>query len=399
MRSADLVRLVPVLLVAGCGGGGGGGGGSIGSGAGANVLALCVNGKLCSATPGYTNKPCVQVTVCAPGTSQCQTINDILLDTGSYGLRVFRQALGPVALQQVTVGTGSLATCVQFADQTSDWGPVQMADVVLGGEKPVRVPIHVLDSTFAAVPSSCPNPESGPSAAGFNGILGLGVFAQDCGEGCAASSQNGIYFACSSSGCSESTAPLAVQITNPAALLPQDNNGVIIDLPSVPAGGAASVEGTLLLGIGTQSNNTLTGATVLPVNPATGTFTTSLQGVDLSHSFLDTGSNGLFFAPPSSGLLPACGGSASSWFCPTATVSFTATNKVDGGSPVGDVPFQIANFDSLSASGNNVFPDMGGGSLAGAGFDWGLPFYLGRRVAVGFEARSSPLGAGPLVAY
>ncbi len=398
MRSADLVRLLALLLVVGCGGGGGSTG-TVGSATGANVMALSVNGKLCSTTPGYPNKPCVQVTVCTPGTSHCQTIDDILLDTGSYGLRVFRQALGSVTLQQVSAGTGSLATCVQFADQTSDWGPVEVADVVLGGEPAVRVPIHVLDSTFSTPPSSCPNPESGPSAAGFNGILGLGVFAQDCGQGCATDAQNGIYFACDSSGCSGSVAALADQVSNPVFLLPQDNNGVIVELPSVAAGGAASLEGTLLLGIGTRSNNALSGVTALPVSPANGTFTTTLAGVDMPRSFLDTGSNGFFFAPPSSGVLPACSGSASSWFCPSATVSLTATNKADGGSPSADASFQIANFDGLAASRNNVFSTLGGGSLAGAGFDWGLPFHLGRRVAVGFEQRASSLGAGPLVAY
>ena len=61
--------------------------------------------------------------------------------------------------------------------------------------------------------------------------------------------------------------------------------------------------------------------------------------------------------------------------------------------------FQIANFESLAASNNSVFSDLGGGSLAGAGFDWGVPFHLGRRVAVELEGRSSSLGTGPLVAY
>src|SRR5689334_2706925 len=42
---------------------------------GANVLALSVNGSQCSAN-SYPNKPCVSVTVCTPGTSTCQTIND-----------------------------------------------------------------------------------------------------------------------------------------------------------------------------------------------------------------------------------------------------------------------------------------------------------------------------------
>jgi hypothetical protein len=398
-RRAGPAASLALLALAGCGSGGGGstvGGTHV---ADANVMALSIDGAQCTIVSGYPNKPCVQLRVCVPGTAQCQIVKDILLDTGSFGLRVFRQALGSLALPQVTVGPDALASCVQFADQTSDWGPVQLADVVLGNEPAVRTPIHVLDATFPGAPSSCPSPETGPFAAGFNGILGVGVFLQDCGPGCAATAQNGIYYSCATGSCTGTTVPLQDQVQNPVALLPQDNNGVIVDLPAVGDGGAGAVEGTLLLGIGTQSNNTLAGATTYPVSPSNGTFDTTLEGHLLTRSFLDTGSNGLFFAPPSGGVLPACPGGSSSWLCPATTVSMVASNTGDGGSPTVDVPFKIANFESLQASGNVVFSDLGGGALAGAGFDWGIPFYLGRRVAVGFEGRRSSLGTGPLVAY
>ena len=44
-------------------------------------------------------------------------------------------------------------------------------------------------------------------------------------------------------------------------------------------------------------------------------------------------------------------------------------------------------------------PALAGGGIAGAGFDWGLPFFLGRRVAVGLDGARSPLGEGPYVAW
>ena len=66
------------------------------------MLAITVNGSLCS-NNSYINKPCVSVTICTPGTSTCQTINDILLDTGDSGLRIFKQVLS-VSLTQVTSG-------------------------------------------------------------------------------------------------------------------------------------------------------------------------------------------------------------------------------------------------------------------------------------------------------
>src|ERR1035437_424984 len=215
-----------------------------------NVLTLTVNGSLVS-TGSYPNKPCVSVTVCSPGTSTCQTINDILLDTGSYGLRIFKSLLTGISLTQVTSGSGSLTECIQYADGSADWGPVQTADVVLGNEPAVTVPIQVIDSTFGIVPHSCGNPDTTPAATGFNGILGVGLFTEDCGAECTSIANNGMYYVCSGSTCTATIAPLSNQVQNPVSHLPADNNGVILQLPSVPLGGMTSVNGSLILGVGT----------------------------------------------------------------------------------------------------------------------------------------------------
>ncbi|HEY6006727.1 MAG TPA: DUF3443 family protein [Geobacteraceae bacterium] len=361
-----------------------------------NVLSITVNGSLCS-SGSYPNKPCVSVTVCTPGTPTCQTVDDILLDTGSFGLRIFSQAL-TVPLPQVTVGAGSLAECIQFVDGSSDWGPVQTADVILGGEPRVTVPIHVFNAAFGTVPTVCGTPDPGPVTAGFNGILGVGLFAEDCGPGCATSPGNNMYFSCNGSACSSTAVPLASQVQNPVALLPRDNNGVLVQLPGVAAGGALSATGSLILGIGTQANNTPSGVMAFPANPFTGDFITVFGGTTAT-SFIDSGSNGLFFSVPASlaSQLPVCAAPNASWFCPAATTSFTATNVGNGGSPSGPVPFQIGNSLSLFATGNNLFAELGG--PAPSGFDWGLPFFYGRHVFVGIAGRSSSLGTGPYWAY
>ena len=364
-----------------------------GGGGTANVLSITVNGSLCS-SGSYQNKPCVSVTVCTPGTSTCQAVTDILLDTGSFGLRIFKQALS-VALPQVTVASGSLANCVQFGDGSSMWGPVQTAGVILGNEPAVQVPIQVVDSTFGTRSTSCANADATPSAAGFNGILGVGLFAYDCGSGCVSNTNNGIYFACNGSTCNGAAAPLASQIQNPVAFLPQDNNGVLVQLPSVPVGGTASVNGSLILGIGTQSNNTPSGVTMFPANRIA-EFTTTFNGTTFNTSFIDSGSNGLFFSAPAS-LLPACPSPNTAWFCPSTTTSLSATNTGATGSPSGTVSFQIGNFNSLLGSSNRVFSDIGGNTTGG--FDWGLPFFLGRNVFVGIDGTSSSLGTGPYWAY
>jgi len=354
----------------------------------ANVVPITVNGSDCNF---YLNEPCVAVTVCTPGTSTCQTISGILLDTGSYGLRIFKQALS-VSLTQVTVGSGSLAECVQYADGSSDWGPVKTASVILGNEPAVQVPIQVIDYTFGHVPSTCGTPDQSPSQAGYNGILGVGPFVQDCGETCV-SEAVGQYYTCSSSTCSGIAVPLGSQVQNPVALLPIDNNGIIVQLPSVPAGGEVSVSGSLVLGIGTQDNNSPSGTTyTLDEN---GEFTTTFNSRSYS-SFIDTGSNGLFF--PSSGLLPACTGASSGWYCPSTMTNLSATITGASGSPSSVVSFQIGNFNSLlNSTNNNVFADIGGNGVGG--FDWGLPFYFGRNTYMGFEGKGSSLGTGPYFAF
>ncbi len=358
-----------------------------------NVLPITVNGSLCS-SDSYLNKPCVSVTVCTPGTSMCQTINDILLDTGSYGLRLFKQALNVSLVQEISA-SGSIAECVQFGDGSSNWGPVQRADIILGNEPAVEVPIQVIDSTFGTAPVACQNADQGPADAGFNGILGAGFFAQDCGPACAIRTGNGMYYSCSGTTCTGSSVTLDMQVQNPVALLPNDNNGVLVQLPGIPAEGTPSVNGNLILGIGTQSNNIPSSVSTYAADQY-GDFTTIFNGT-IYDSFIDTGSNALFFPRPSTTLLPNCSFPNAAWFCPSSIISLSATTVGASGSPSGVVPFQIGNLYSLLSSPNNVFNNIGG-DLPGW-FDWGLPFFFGRNVYLGLEGSRSSLGIGPYWAY
>ena len=367
-----------------------------GGAAATNVMAITVNGSLCSdaTSSGYINKPCVSVTVCNPGTSVCQTIPDILLDTGSYGLRIFRSAIPGLTLPQVTTNSGSLAACVQFADDTSLWGSVQLADVQLGSEPVVQIPVQIIDASFGVRPSSCANADPDPATAGYTGILGVGVFSQDCGQACVNNAGIGIYFSCTGAACSGTTVPLANQIQNPAAHLPLDNNGILVQLPPVALGGVPSVSGSLIFGIGTQANNIPAAPTVFPID-AFGDFRTIFNGVN-RRSFLDTGSNGIFF-PSSDPLLPVCSAPNSEWYCPPATTAFSATTIGATGSPSAPVSFDIGNFANLISTGNQVFSEVGGPFPSD--FDWGLPFFMGRNVFFGFQGKVSGLGTGPYVAY
>jgi hypothetical protein len=403
-----------------CGGSGGGGGSSQGpanntSGgtnvvntpngqtltpeSGSNVMTVTVGGP----SAQYINEPTVSVTICDASGANCQTIGNILLDSGDYGLRVYEQVLSSTlaaALRPVQVNGLPLYECIEYGDGSSIWGPVESATVTLGGERPVSIPIHVIGPASFNSSTVCRGTPllATPADAGFNGALGIGFFPQDCGSACASAAQNGVYFTCSGSICTGTAVPVAEQSQNAVSALPTDNNGVLLRFPSVPAAGAQVATGYLIFGIGTQSNNSPSGFTAYPAdnNPADlsyGRFTTTYNGTSYT-SFLDTGSNGLFF--PSSQIPTADNGT---WYNPPSLLTQQATTVGYPSGPSGQVTFEVGNFDSLSASSNTVFSDLAGPGPGGSMFDWGLPFFLGRNVFIGFEGASSVLGTGPFWAY
>jgi hypothetical protein len=266
--------------------------------------------------------------------------------------------------------------------------------VVLGGAPAVRVPIQVITPTFGGQSISS-NPcndtvDSDPDAASLNGILGIGLFRQDCGSVCAVNSNNTLYFSCEAGSCAGAVVPLVDQVQNPVWLLPSGNNGVVITLPNVPASGAPSVRGSLILGIDPAASNTPPSA-VLPTN-ANGFVTTVYKGRTFAQSIIDSGSNALFFPDAS---LAGCPMPIDPFYCPPNALNLSATlSGVSGGQAV--VPFQVANTQLLVDTRNSAFNNLAGDFST---FDWGLPFFLGRTVFVGIEGQSSSLGTGPFFAF
>jgi predicted aspartyl protease len=362
---------------------------------GLNVAPIAVNG---GPTGNYPDAAFASVTVCEPGTSTCQTIDDVLVDTGSFGLRVLSSALTVSLPQQKASDGNPVAECLTFLASYT-WGPVQTADVQIAGEKASSAPIQVLSDTDFPAPSSCTS--SGFQSAdtldalGANGILGVGLAEQDCGSPCPANADQ--YYECPSSGCQPIAQASGQQVINPVALFTTDNNGVIVELPAASSGGESSVSGSLVFGIGTQSNNGLGGATVYTA-PA-GSFTTSYNGQSYPGSFIDSGSNGYFFLDSSLTGLTNCASNDQGFYCSSG--NFTATNQGSNAAS-GSVKFSIASAATLFANPSNfVLGDLGGPSSNSVPFyfDWGLPFFFGRNVFVAIVGASTPGGAGPYWAY
>ncbi|MFM9879110.1 MAG: DUF3443 domain-containing protein [Burkholderiaceae bacterium] len=350
------------------------------------------------------NIPYVSVTVCRPGsTTQCQTINQIQVDTGSSGLRILASAVSPaLGLPATTATTGNpLAECVQFADGYS-FGAVRQADIYLGGEAARTQSVQIVsDSAFPNVPLSCSSglpARDTVNAYGANGVIGISAFRQDCGNACVISAIPGTYYTCTSSSCSAIRVPLASQVSNPIASFAVNNNGSSITLPSVPANGATGATGTLTFGIATQANNTLGTAQILTLD--NNRVLTTVYNGRAFDGFFDSGSNGFFFFDNS---IPECS-TAPGFFCPLTTLNLTATNiGINGNSNV--VNFSIVNIGALFTANPSFTAYQNiGGSLAGLfgvadAFDWGLPFFYGRRVFTSLEGVTINGAPGPFIAY
>ena len=395
----------------GTGGNGGGGGGGAGGGivtapapnpsAAANVLAVGVD---TGPAGNSVNRLYTSVTICQPGSSTvCQTIDRVLVDTGSTGLRLLSSVMASgLNLARLTGNSGlPLLNCAQFVDNSYAWGPVAVADILLSGKRASSVPIQVIaEPAFNRLSAACSSGDeiTSPATLDANGILGVGYYKEDCGPPCASSAANGFYYTCTGAACfsvTRSVASSAKQLKNPVPLFAADNNGFLIDLPAVGFAGASTLAGSLVFGIGTQPNNQFTRGSVLTTRD--GNFTTLLGGRSLDTSFIDTGSNGLFF---DTSLLPVCSGSSGSGFyCPAALTTFSATMIGANGVNV-PVSFSVSNaLTSFSSGTLAAIPTLAGNVQDARTFDWGLPFFYGRRVFIGIEGQPSPLGTGPFFAF
>lgn len=426
------------FLLAACGSGGSSspgagisssGGASTGTQASNNSTQLVVDSgpvELNNLNLADEDVPFITVTVCVPGTATCQNIDHVEVDTGSEGLRIVAPVLS-LSLPQQTSGANAIAECVQFGDLTYGWGPVATADIQIAGEVAKNVPIQILQQTFQTTPTSCSSGQTGgqlfdiPSL-GAKALLGVGVFRQDCGFGCASGAPAGAYYTCDGTNCTPTSESLTAQVQNPVWMFPTDNNGVMITLQSVPDTGQTSVSGTLTFGIGTQSNNGLGSAAVLPVDPGTGNFAAQFMGTLYNDfngsgsghgsSFIDSGSNGLFFLDSATlsnqfGLnIPDCPQSGPNalmgFYCPGTTqqISVNVLGETSNGTPVGSartITFNVANASTLFQNNFFAFNDVGGENSNS--FDFGLPFFFGKTVFTAIEGQATPSGNGPYVAF
>jgi hypothetical protein len=376
-----------------------------------NVVSISVNGGPLAPTPIYPNGAFTSVQICAPSNGACQTIDNILVDTGSFGLRLLASQVTVPLVPLTDSNNNTLYDCIQFLDNSFLWGTVAPANILLGDESASSTSIQVIATPTFAIPSGCTGTNEDTQALlGANGILGVGPEPFDCGLSCdpsAGGTPPEVYYLCPSGGpCSNSnttfvscgtlcgdTAPNQ-QVTNPVFNFPVDNNGVIVELPKVNDV-AATVTGSMIFGIGTEANNTLPSTATLFTLDSSDNFTTNFNGQALTSSFIDSGSNGLFFPDAS---LNICADD-NSWYCQAAT-NLSATNvDPNNGATTNTVNFSVDSFDTVTAANptDAAFSNLAGPNAGG--FDWGLPFFYGRTVFTAIDGTTTPNGNGPFWAY
>ena len=371
-----------------------------------NTAALTVDGgpSVNGTSIGYPNGVYTTVTVCVPSTTTCATVDHVLVDTGSAGFRVLSSALGSVSLPGQNASDGNPMAECYIAPTGYAWGPVALASVQVSGEIANSIPVEVIGpSNFSAAPASCTGQTTGGalstiSALKAKGILGIGVFLQDCGGACATAPQQ-TYYSCPTSGCAPISVATAQQVTNPVSLFPNDNNGSQIVFPPVSASGQATAQGNLIFGIGTQPNNGLNGATVYAVSPLgsnAGTFTSTYNSVAYPGA-IASGANANYFLTTAITGFPAC--NAPGYYCPTSQQTVSVTNAGTNGTS-GSVTLTVDNGDSLLNSGNFAFSSLAGpGGTRTSGFIFGMPFFYGRAVFTALNGSNTPGGTGPYFAY
>ncbi|REG61350.1 uncharacterized protein DUF3443 [Paraburkholderia sp. BL6669N2] len=357
------------------------------------------------------NRLLVSIKICVPGTSdasRCVTVDNMLVDTGSTGVRIAANAiptLAPLLLTQAgavddKVGSAPIAECAPFASGFT-WGSVKRADITIGSKTASNLPIQVIADGEFSTPADCIAHNGGDLSTRFdtlgaNGILGIDNFTSDSLDALT-TAVPGLYYYCASQTNCVSTRMLASkEVANPVPAFATDNNGTVIRLPAVPATGQANVTGQLVFGVNTQSNNTLpTTATVVALDRY-GLFTTQYQGHVFNQSAIDSGTPAYAF-PDST--IPS---SVEGLYTPASPLNPIATiEATNGTSPPLQMTFPLANVTGLMASGNTAFNNLGQSFSNSRNnmFLWGLPFFYGRDIYNVIGNAKVGRQTGPFVAF
>ena len=331
----------------------------------------------------------VSVTLCEPGTERCATVDDVMVDTGSTGLRLEASAVPDWLRLPPFLGSGGhpLAECLRFVHDTA-WGALHRADVRLGGLTARALPLQVIDDGGGPQPAACPRSDASPTS---NGTLGLGQHPLDCQGACEQKPEAPGVFVADGSGWMPLRGRVdpAYRLPNPVSFLPVHDDGIVIEMPAPPGGAAREVAGTLTFGVGTADDNRLGASTRLDLDAA-GRFTTVFRGESYPESYIDSGTETYIFRDDG---LPRCRDRA--WaYCVEPRRALAAELVGRNGTRV-PVDFTVGDDRARRERRAGASDDVAEAAEPGsAAFVWGAPFFLGRRVSLVMDGRGVPDSPG-----
>ncbi len=341
-------------------------------------------------TYATVNLPYVSVTLCDK-TGRCQVIDHIVVDTGSYGLRVLASAVTSLSLPiSTTVGGGVLAECATFLGGFM-WGGVHSTTVKIAEEIASNIPVQLMGdpSLPSTAPTQCQNVGGdigNLNGIGGNGLLGVGQFVEDQGS----------YFSCAggpSGTCTPTLVAPTNQVSNPVPYFAVNNNGVILQMPAISIFGQSSATGTLTFGIDTQANNSVAGYKILPADYQ-GNFTATIAGQIYNQSFIDSGSNYSFMT------LSGYNTNVYGDYAPTTYTTLAGTLTSNSAPTNPAIPVQLGMIDttSLNFASFTAFNDIIDPGSPGTA-DLGMPFFYGQSIALLISGKQVTEGVGPFYGF
>ena len=131
----------------------------------------------------------------------------------------------------------------------------------------------------------------------------------------------------------------------------------------------------------------------------------TFNGQTLANSFLDSGSNGIYFSDSSIATCTAPPNDPTSqivnFYCPASTLTLPITLQGMNGTMTNNLTFERGQCHRMLDTNFDAYPQLAGIIPPGnAGtFDYGLPFFYGKRVAVAVEGAMTTAGTGPYFAF
>jgi hypothetical protein len=361
-----------------------------------NVAPLYVDGFPCqpSVYPSW-NEPYTNIKICEPNsTTNCQVIDHVIVDSGSDGLRFMEGVIKSSLLKHLpVVGVkGKIITeCETYVDSYT-YGPLLYADVYFGGKVLKKFPLQLASNAYTP-PAECQDEggEKTNTAAlfGGNGLVGVAFPLTDVTP----------YYVCESNG-SDCADFNYAGLPNLVSVFEKDNNGAVITLPSVASRGSSTpVMGSLIFGVGTESNNKPpAGTKALKNDLSFGEFDVEL-GSNKAKAYIDSGTSNLVV----NGDWTQCSASTGlqGFFCPSKNEALSmGVSSIGKTTPAYHIGLTIGNANTLLNNGDVAYDDIAQyvSSSASAGGDYalGLTAFFGRTMYFVFNGKSSDLGTGPI---